>query len=116
PELVYICPERSDMLAPWNVSYHQARAGAGYWPVFYHFHSFRLFHRRWAQLCAGYDLRGALHLYHAYLDALRREDKNLASYGIATPTTPFLGDPFWLARLSWRFATGRLSVRRFAGP
>lgn len=114
PDLVYVYPEHSDILAPWNVSYYQAQMGGNYRPVFYHFHSFRIFHRKWAQMCAGYNLAGAMHLYNAYLDSLRRQRDRLLSVGISPPTVPFIGDRFWLARLGWRFVTGRLSLRRFS--
>jgi len=111
--VVRIAAQARELLGPWNVDHHQRRAARKYWPVFYHFHSFRIFRPDWVQLCTGYNPRRADHLYTAYLHLLRRLDEKLGANGIGRPFVPFAGDRWWLPRLGWRLATGRASVRRW---
>jgi hypothetical protein len=112
PEAVHVCPDRHEMLGPWNVDHYQELNGDRYAPIFYHFHSLRVFHRRWVQLCSGFNPRRGAHLYDAYLRSLRRQDERLYRAGISRPVVPFAGDPFWLPRLAWRCLHGRARVRQ----
>ena len=112
PNEVHICTRQAETLAPWNVDYYQALSDRKIWPVFYHFHSFRIFHPRWVQLCTGYNPQCAAHLYEAYLVSLRRQEERLKSEGIGRPFIPFSNDRMWLPRLLWRLATGRINIQR----
>lgn len=114
PDVVFVCPNDGEMQAPWNVDHIQASTGSPSFPVFYHFHSFRIFHPQWVQLCAGYMLGDAGHLYDEYLAALSRLAVQLRSRGIPCPHAPMSGDRFWLVRMLWRLITNRVWIRRFS--
>ncbi|HZP58735.1 MAG TPA: hypothetical protein VFB27_00320 [Opitutaceae bacterium] len=113
PDFIHICRAQAEMLGPWNVDYYQALSDKPYLPVFYHFHSFRIFSRNWVQLSTGFNPRSAFHLYKEYFHALHRQDRRLKDHGIPRPHVPFANDRIWLPRLLWRWLTGRANVRRF---
>jgi hypothetical protein len=110
PEIVFVSPQYAEMQAPWNVDHHQRQAGETYWPIFYHFHSFRIFHPRWVELCAGYNIKGAGHLYRAYLESLGQQAAGLKARGIPAPYFPFRN--MGLVRLVWRFMGRRTRIGR----
>ena len=82
-DLVHVTMRPAEMLGPWNVDHHQAREGDDHRPVLYHFHSFRIFHPRWIQLCGGYNPPAAAPYYARYLEALDGIDRRLAERGIS---------------------------------
>jgi hypothetical protein len=113
-DAIYILPEREESLAPWNVNHYQRKFGRQYYPVFYHFQSYRVFHRKWIQLCFGFDIRLGEHLYKSYIEALGRQSTRLGGEGIACPIAPFKGDKLWLLRLFWRILTGQVVLKRYS--
>ena len=112
-ELVQVASQPAEMLGPWNVDHYQSRAGDEHEPVLYHFHSLRIFHPRWIQLCCGYNPTAAARIYARYLETLDGIDGRLAQRGIGRSCVPFAGDRWWLPRLGWRLATGRATVRHW---
>lgn len=112
-DLVHVTTRPTEMLGPWNVDHYQAREGSEHRPVLYHFHSFRIFHPRWIQLCGGYNPPAAAPFYARYLETLDGIDRRLAERGIGRSCVPFSGDRWWLPRLGWRLATGRATVRHW---
>jgi hypothetical protein len=112
-ELVRVASQPAEMLGPWNVDHYQSLAGDEHEPVLYHFHSLRIFHPRWIQLCCGYNPAAAARIYARYLETLDGIDGRLAQRGIGRSCVPFAGDRWWLPRLGWRLATGRATVRHW---
>jgi hypothetical protein len=111
PDCVEVVGREADIQGPWNAAYLQRSGGGGYWPLLFHFHSLARLSDSWVQLCAGYDVRPAMHLYRAYLVSLGRQQSRCVDAGIevSNPGTPGLRA---IARLVWRTLRGRLTLAR----
>ncbi len=112
PDAAYILEQRDQALAPWNVDYYQAANVTSYFPVLYHFQSFRIFHRKWLQLCFGFTIEKAAHIYAAYLDTLKKQALKLKLHGIPCPLVPFRSGRWWLPQLIWRVLKGRVVIEK----
>ena len=87
PDAVHILQQTNKTLAPWNASWHVARAPLA--PVFFHFQGFRLLPGREVVCCVGYRIVAAVRpLYEAYLHAVGQVIDQVEAHSIRVVRFP----------------------------
>ena len=111
-EAVHVLGQTERTLAPWNV-FHTSRVRGQVSPVFYHFHSLRLYRPDRARLFSTYYIGGRnMWIYDAYLEAFRDALARMRAAGIAPRPLPLPREPLhWLRRPKW-WLEGRLRFAR----
>ena len=87
-ESVHVLTQKERTVAPWNIDYLSACKGKLN-PVFYHFHGFRITHRRWARgFCFYHISRRNQWVYAEYRRAVKRSLSVVRAAGIPVPLLP----------------------------
>lgn len=110
-EEVHVLEQTHKTLAPWNVDYTLRRTGEAK-PVFFHFHSLKLYRPERVRLFTTYRIGlKNMWVYERYLIAFRDGLRRLREIGVPIRTLPLEREPLlWLRRPKW-WLQGRL---RFA--
>lgn len=108
---VHVLTNKPQALAPWNVDYYQGAAKQPYFPVFFHFHAFRLLGPTYVRLSGTYRIRRAKHIYERYLGILQGEITSMLQHGIPIPYLPLHTERFWFLRTAKRLLFQNLVIR-----
>ncbi|MFC1584925.1 hypothetical protein ACFL5V_05210, partial [Fibrobacterota bacterium] len=88
---VCVSQNEREMLAPWNVRYNYGKEGF-YFPVFYHFHNFRIISPGRIVWYTGYRIgKQGERLYNHYQGALLKSISLLRNMGLPLPCLPYRG-------------------------
>jgi hypothetical protein len=113
---VHILTQTAETLAPWNVDHYQELAGRPYFPVIYHFHSFRIHAPTYVRLSSQYVIRRSGHLYDRYLELLDEQVRLMKTHGLPLPVIPLTGERHWFLRTLKRYLFQHLVLRRHRFP
>lgn len=105
---VHVLEQTDRTLAPWNVA-HVARTRGRAEPVFFHFHSLRLFRPDRVRLFYTYRIGAAqMWIYARYRSALAAALETMRAAGIAPATLSLPREKLWWLRWPLWWAQGRL--------
>lgn len=105
---VHVLTQIEKALAPWNIA-HISRTTGPVRPVFFHFHSFRLYKPHRIRLFSTFFIGSDnMWIYNIYIDTFRMVLEKMDAVGIRRAPLPLPKEPlFWLRRPKW-LLEGRL--------